>query len=73
MFVFLSCYIFDFFLILLVDAYLVEVFIPSFSVDSFGAIMKFSCPDVHPGILAFLRMSIKFSYCLYVMSSFLSR
>ena len=35
--------------------------------------MKFSWCDVHPGLLAFLRMFMKFSYCLYVMSFFLSR
>ncbi len=35
--------------------------------------IKFSWSDVHPGFLAFLRMLIKFSYCLDVILSFLSR
>ena len=36
----LRCCIFDVFLILLVDAYLVEVFIRGFVVDSFGVYYK---------------------------------
>ena len=35
--------------------------------------IKLSWSDVHPGFLAFLRMFIKFSYCLDTILSFLSR
>ena len=35
--------------------------------------MKFSWSVVHPGFLAFLRISIKVSYCLDAILSFLSR
>ena len=34
--------------------------------------IKLSWSDVHPGFLAFLRMFIKFSYCLDAILSFLS-
>jgi hypothetical protein len=35
--------------------------------------IKFSWSVVHHGFLAFLRISIKFSYCLDAILSFLSR
>ena len=35
--------------------------------------IKLSWSDVHPVFLAFLRMFIKFSYCLDAILSFLSR
>ena len=35
--------------------------------------MKLSWSDVHPGFLAFLRISIKFSYCFDAILSFLAR
>ncbi len=35
--------------------------------------IKFSWSVVHPGFLAFLRISIKVSYCLDAILSFLSR
>ena len=45
----------------------------AFSLIDLEPNMKFSWSDVHPGFLGFLRMSMKFSYCLYVMSSFVPR
>jgi hypothetical protein len=50
--------------VLFVDAYLVEVVVHVFFVDisKLESTMKFSCCDVLLGLLAFLRMSMKFSY-----------
>ncbi len=45
----------------------------TFSFIDLEPTIKLSWSDVHPGFLAFLRMFIKFSYCLETISSFLSR
>ncbi len=45
----------------------------SFSFMVLEPTIKLIWSDVHPGFLAFLRMFMKFSYCLNVISSFLSR
>ena len=44
-----------------------------FSMMDVDPTMKFSWSDVHPGFLAFLRMFMKFSYYLWVMSFLVSR
>ncbi len=45
----------------------------SFSFMVLEPTIKFSWSVVHPVFLAFLRISIKFSYCLDAILSFLSR
>ncbi len=45
----------------------------AFSLIVLEPTIKFSCSDVHPGLLVFCWISMKFSYCLNDMSSFLSR
>ena len=44
-----------------------------FSFMDLDPTMKLSWSDIHPGFLAFLRMFMKFSYCLDVMLFFFSR
>ncbi len=45
----------------------------AFSFTDFEPTMKLSWSDVQPGFLTFLRMFMRFSYCLYTMSFFVSR
>ncbi len=45
----------------------------AFSFIDLEPTMKLSWSDVQPGFLAFLRMFIKFPYCLNAIFSFLSR
>ncbi len=45
----------------------------TFSLMVLEPTIKISWSNAHPGFLAFLRMSIKFSYCLDAILSCLSR
>ena len=68
----LGCCCFDFFFPWLIPIFsrLVSM---AFSFMVFEPTIKFSWSVVHPVFLAFLRISIKVSYCLDAIFSFLSR
>ena len=52
--------------------FVVLVFVSwAFAEDFLESTTKFNSSDVHPGLLVFLTMSMKFLYCLFAMSSFL--
>ena len=67
----LDCRIFNYFFVL----WLMRPILSRFLSMAFSSIptMKFNCSDVHPEILVFLRMSMKFLYYLLALSSVLSR
>ena len=68
----LCCCSFDFFFFWLMPIFSRLVFMTFWFMD-LEPTMKFSWSDVHPGFFAFRRIFMKFSYCLDVMMSFLSR
>ena len=66
-----GCCVYDFFFWLMpILSRLISI---AFSCMDFEPTMKLSWSDVQPGFLNFLRMFMRFSYCLYVMSFFVSR
>ncbi len=69
-FVVVSLILFLFFWLMPILSRLVSI---AFSFMDLEPTMKFSWSDVHPGFLVFLRMFMRFSYCLYVMSFFVSK
>ena len=69
----LSCCCFDFLFLFLVIPSLSRLVSMAFSFMVLEPTIKFSWSVVHPVFLAFLRISIKVSYCLDAIFSFLSR
>ena len=70
----LDCRIFNsFFVLWLMRPILSRFLSMAFSSMDLEPTMKFNCCDVHPEILVFLRMSMKFPYCLLALSSVFSR